>query len=152
MTAGRVEKGGEFLLTGAAGKRIFTPGDFPPDRRQIAWTAEEIVRKEVLPDLDRKQFGRVIGEFGAIREKLADRIIEIFALETVALRAEKGCAAAGARGKDLLGAVVKVALFSGAGRFQAAASRCTAYALRAKRLFAEASREDGRYVFRSHES
>ena len=107
---------------------------------------------------------------------LADMIIEIFALETVALRAEKGYAAAGARGKDLLGAVVKVALFSGAGRFQAAASRCTAYALsgdalaslltlvsrrsvfpvdgllEAKRLLAEASREDGRYVFRSHES
>ena len=55
MTAGRVDRGGEFLLTGAAGKRIFTPGDFPPDRRQIAWTAEEFVRKEILPDLDRME-------------------------------------------------------------------------------------------------
>jgi len=55
MTAGRIDKGVEFLLTGASGKRIFTPGDFPPDRRQIAWTAEEFVRKEVLPDLDRME-------------------------------------------------------------------------------------------------
>jgi hypothetical protein len=104
---------------------------------------------------------------------LADMIIEIFAMETVALRAEKDHAAAAAGGKDLLRAVVKVALFSGAGRFQAAASRCTAYALsgdalaslltlvsrrcvfpadgllEAKRLLALASREDARYVFRS---
>jgi alkylation response protein AidB-like acyl-CoA dehydrogenase len=104
---------------------------------------------------------------------LADMIIEIFAMETVALRAEKDHAAAAAGGKDLLRAVVKVALFSGAGRFQAAAFRCTAYALsgdalaslltlvsrrsvfpadgllEAKRLLALASREDARYVFRS---
>jgi alkylation response protein AidB-like acyl-CoA dehydrogenase len=104
---------------------------------------------------------------------LADMIIEIFAMETVALRAEKDHAAASAGGKALLRAVAKVALFAGAGRFQAAASRCTAYArsgeplasllalvsrrcvfpadglLEAKRLLALASREDGRYVFRS---
>ncbi|MBI5904775.1 MAG: acyl-CoA dehydrogenase family protein [Deltaproteobacteria bacterium] len=54
-TAGRADRGGEFLLTGAAGKRIFTPGDFPPDRRQIAWTAGEFVRKELLPDIDRME-------------------------------------------------------------------------------------------------
>ena len=107
---------------------------------------------------------------------LADMIIGIFAMETVALRAGKDHATAGAREKDLLGGVVKVALFSGAGRFQAAASRCAAYALsgdalasllafvslrsvfpadgllEAKRLLAEASLEDGRYVFRSHGS
>jgi hypothetical protein len=97
-------------------------------------------------------------------------------METVALRAEKEYAAAGAGRKELLRAVVKVALFSGAGRFQAAASRCAAYALSgealasflplvsrrsifpadgllaAKRLLAGASLEDGRYVFRSHGS
>jgi hypothetical protein len=104
---------------------------------------------------------------------LADMIIEIFAMEAVALRAEKDHAAAAAGGKDLLMAVVKAALFSGAGRFQVAASRCTAYALsgdalasllalvsrysvfpadgllEAKRLLARASLEDARYVFRS---
>ncbi len=46
-------KGGEFLLADALGSASFSPEDFSSEQRQIAETAEEFVKKEVMPDLDR---------------------------------------------------------------------------------------------------
>jgi alkylation response protein AidB-like acyl-CoA dehydrogenase len=48
-------RGGDFLLTGAAGKSIFSPEDFSDEQRQFAETTEEFIKKEVLPDLDRME-------------------------------------------------------------------------------------------------
>ena len=45
--------GGEFLLTDTAGMEIFSPEDFTSEQKQIAETAEEFVKKEILPVLDR---------------------------------------------------------------------------------------------------
>ena len=44
-------RGGEFLVTGAEGKRVFAPEDFSVEQRQFAETTEELVKKEILPDL-----------------------------------------------------------------------------------------------------
>jgi len=172
-------EGGEFDLRGKAaeagaraeeGKKGRTTGD-GPFGEELSFV--DRLKQTFLGVLDASWEAR---ESQEVLLALADMIIGIFAMETVVLRAGKDHAVAGAGEKDLLRAVVKVALFSGAGRFQEAASRCSAYALsgdalasrlefvsrrsvfpvdgflEAKRLLAEASLEDGRYVFRSHES
>jgi alkylation response protein AidB-like acyl-CoA dehydrogenase len=172
-------EGGEVDLRGKAAEAGASAGVDEKGRS----TGEGPFGEELLfVDGLKKTFLEVLNASWEARESqevllaLADMIIGIFAMETVVLRAGKDSAAAGARERDLLRAVVTVALFSGAGRFQAAASRCSAYAhsggalvpllalvsrrsvfpaeglLEAKRLLAEASREDGRYVFRFHES
>lgn len=46
-------KGGEFLLSEAAGTAIFAPEDFSSEQRQIAETTEVFVKNEILPNLDR---------------------------------------------------------------------------------------------------
>ena len=46
-------KGGEFLVRDACGLFSFAPENFSSEQRQIAETAEEFVKNEVLPDLDR---------------------------------------------------------------------------------------------------
>ncbi len=48
-------RGGDFLLTGTAGKSSFSPEDFSGEQRQFAETTEEFVKKELLPDLDRME-------------------------------------------------------------------------------------------------
>jgi alkylation response protein AidB-like acyl-CoA dehydrogenase len=45
--------GGDFLLIDSAEMGIFTPEDFTSEQKQIAETAEEFVKKEILPELDR---------------------------------------------------------------------------------------------------
>ena len=49
--ADNLARGGEFLVTGAEGKRVFAPEDFSVEQRQFAETTEELVKKEILPDL-----------------------------------------------------------------------------------------------------
>jgi alkylation response protein AidB-like acyl-CoA dehydrogenase len=125
----------------------------------------------------KKLFLAVLGDVGQAREPqevllaLADMIIGIFALESVVLRADKVFAAASGKKKELLKAVVRSAAFERAGRFQLAASRCGAYAVKGdrlkvlqkaiprlcaypaegllveKQLLAEAAKESGKYVF-----
>ncbi len=48
-SAGRAAPGGAFLLEEAAPENIVTPEDFSEEQLQIARTAEEFVRNEVLP-------------------------------------------------------------------------------------------------------
>ena len=52
---GSMTKGGDFLLTDAAGKCTFSPEDFSDEQRQFAETTEEFVKKELLPDLDQME-------------------------------------------------------------------------------------------------
>ena len=102
---------------------------------------------------------------------LADMAINIFALESVVLRAAQVFTAASDNKKELLQAVVKVAAFEMAARFQLAASRCNAYAvkgllvnplrkaishysyypgeglLEAKQLLANTAKVSGKYIF-----
>lgn len=59
-------RGGEFLVTGAAGRGIFTPERFSDEQRQFAETTEEFVKKEILPDLDRIESQ----DFALVLEKL----------------------------------------------------------------------------------
>jgi alkylation response protein AidB-like acyl-CoA dehydrogenase len=122
-------------------------------------------------------FLAVLGEAGQAREPqevllaLADMIIGIFAMESVVLRADKVFATASDKKKKLLKAVVRSAAFEGGGRFQLAAFRCSAYAVKGdrlkglqeaiprlcaypaeglleeKQLLAEAAQESGKYVF-----
>jgi alkylation response protein AidB-like acyl-CoA dehydrogenase len=175
----RRAEGAEFDLRGKAAEAGVRAGEEQEERTEGGGVfGEELLFVDRL----KRTFLAVLDASWEARESqevllaMADMIIGIFAMETVALRAEKDSAAAGAGEKELLRAVVTVALFSGAGRFQEAASRCAAYALSgdalasrlefisrrsvfpadgllaAKRLLADAAREDGRYVFRSHES
>lgn len=58
-------RGGDFLLTGTAGKHFFSPEDFSDEQRQFAETTDEFIKKEVLPDLDRMEqqdFGLVVAK------------------------------------------------------------------------------------------
>ncbi len=48
-------KGGEFLLTEAVGKCLFTPEDFSLEQRQIADTTEAFVNNEIFPDLEKME-------------------------------------------------------------------------------------------------
>ncbi|MCM2359650.1 MAG: acyl-CoA dehydrogenase family protein [Geobacteraceae bacterium] len=64
--ADTLARGGDFLLTDAAGKRIFSPEDFSAEQRQFAETTEELVKREILPDLDRIE-GQ---DFALVLEKL----------------------------------------------------------------------------------
>jgi alkylation response protein AidB-like acyl-CoA dehydrogenase len=125
----------------------------------------------------KKLFFAVLGAAGQARESqevllaLADMIIGIFALESVVLRADKVFATASDKRKELLEAVVRSSAFTEGGRFQLAASRCCAYAVKGdrltalqkaisglcaypgeglleeKQLLAEAAKESGKYVF-----
>ena len=52
---GSMTKGGDLLLTDAAGKCTFSPEDFSDEQRQFAETTEEFVKKELLPDLDQME-------------------------------------------------------------------------------------------------
>ena len=61
-------KGGDFLFTGALGKRTFSPENFSVEQRHFAETTEDFVKKEVLPDLDRIE-GQ---DFGLVVAKLRD--------------------------------------------------------------------------------
>ncbi|GLI39366.1 acyl-CoA dehydrogenase family protein [Geobacter hydrogenophilus] len=65
---------------------------------------------------------------------VADMIIAIFALESAVLRADKTIAAASMSKQDLLRAVVTVLVFELSNRFQSAATRCCAYALKGEEL------------------
>src|SRR3984893_8494382 len=44
-----LNRGGAFLLTNCAPQDVFTPADLTDDQRLIGQTAEEFVRKEVVP-------------------------------------------------------------------------------------------------------
>ena len=50
--AGRIFKGGEYLVTEVMKDEVFTPEDFTDEQKQIAETTEKFVLKEVLPDID----------------------------------------------------------------------------------------------------
>ncbi|MEI6205833.1 MAG: acyl-CoA dehydrogenase family protein [Desulfuromonadales bacterium] len=52
---GNLARGGDFLVTGAAGKSVFSPEDFSDEQRQFAATTEEFVNKELTPDLGRME-------------------------------------------------------------------------------------------------
>ena len=66
--ADTLAKGGEFLFTGARGKRIFSPEDFSVEQRHFAETTEDFVKKEVLPDLARIE----ARDFRLVVEKLRE--------------------------------------------------------------------------------
>jgi len=102
---------------------------------------------------------------------LADMVMEIFALQSALLRAKKIFPSVSEKRQQLLRAMVKVTTFERCARFQAAACRCSAYALGgaklqsmqqdisrlssysgegllgAKQLLADAAKESGRYSF-----
>ena len=125
----------------------------------------------------KKLFLQLLGVLGERRSEqefllaLGDMAIAIFALEGSVLRADKVLAGASAKRQGLLQAVVRVATFDAAARFQLAANRCAAYAvqgaelaalqksiaglgsypvaglLEAKQQLADAAAESGRYLF-----
>ncbi|MBI2355055.1 MAG: acyl-CoA dehydrogenase family protein [Deltaproteobacteria bacterium] len=64
--ADHLARGGDFLLTDAAGRVVFSPEDFSAEQRQFAETTEELVKKEILPDLDRIESQ----DFALVVEKL----------------------------------------------------------------------------------
>ncbi|WP_242335110.1 MULTISPECIES: acyl-CoA dehydrogenase family protein [Anaeromyxobacter] len=51
--AARLFKGAEYLITEATKDDVFTPEDFTEEQRQIAHTADQFVRDDVTPVLDR---------------------------------------------------------------------------------------------------
>lgn len=65
---------------------------------------------------------------------LADAAMEIFALESVVLRAGKAAAASGGSRAETMGAAVKVCAWRGAAAVRQAAARAAAYAEEGKRL------------------
>lgn len=119
----------------------------------------------------------VLGSAAYLRESqevmlgLADMVMEIFALQSALLRAKKIFPSVSEKRQQLLRAMVKVTTFERCARFQAAACRCSAYALGgaklqsmqqdisrlssysgegllgAKQLLADAAKESGRYSF-----
>ena len=125
----------------------------------------------------KETFLLLLGALGARRSEqelslaLGDMAITIFALESSVLRADKGFAKASSRKRLLLQAVIRVAAFEAAGRFQLAANRCAAYGveeselvalqesfarlgaypgvglLEAKQKLADAASESGHYLF-----
>lgn len=79
-------------------------------------------------------FGGILGAVGPGRSSqeimlaLADMVLQIFALESALLRAEKMVAAASDRKQEMLRALVKLVAFAGSEQFHHAASRCCGYA------------------------
>ena len=153
----------QVALTAGSGE-VGAKGTFGPEFGLVANLKKLFLA--VLGDV-----GQAAGEPQEVLLALADMIIAIFALESVVLRADKVFAVASDKKKELLKAVVRSAAFEGGGRFQLAASRCGAYAVKGarlmalqeaiprlcaypaeglleeKQLLAEAAQESGKYVF-----
>lgn len=61
--AGRIFKGGEYLVTEVMKDEVFTPEDFADDQKQIAETTEQFVLKEVKPcieEIDKQNFDLIV--------------------------------------------------------------------------------------------
>ncbi|OGR16270.1 MAG: acyl-CoA dehydrogenase [Desulfobacterales bacterium GWB2_56_26] len=95
---------------------------------------------------------------------LADMAIEVFALESAMLRAEKACGQVTENKQRLYRAVVSLCSFRAKQQFSAAAEKCAAFLgphsesilsltyeardfLAAKRLIADATSQEGKYIF-----
>src|SRR5512139_1461506 len=48
-----VPKGGEFLISAASGKDVFTPEDFTDEQKQLGETTRQFVVNEVLPNVEK---------------------------------------------------------------------------------------------------
>jgi alkylation response protein AidB-like acyl-CoA dehydrogenase len=90
----------------------------------------------------KKLFLLLLGALGENRSEqeillaLGDMIISVFALESSLMRAAKISSGVSERQKKILQAVVKVAAFTSADRFQSAAMRCAAYGVQGAALVA----------------
>ncbi len=90
----------------------------------------------------KKLFLLLLGALGENRSEqeillaLGDMIISVFALESSLMRAAKISSGVSERQKKILQAVVKVAAFTSADRFQSAAMRCAAYGVQGADLVA----------------
>ncbi len=51
--AGAIPKGGEYLISEASAKDVFTPEDFTDEQRQLGETVRQFMAAEVLPNVDR---------------------------------------------------------------------------------------------------
>ncbi len=114
-----------------------------------------------------KRFGAGLAAEQEILLALADAAIQIFALESTVLRAEKACAAATEKKRELYRAVVTLCSFTARRQVINAAERCAAFLedetsltamagvtsyrakglLAAKRLLAEATSQAEKYIF-----
>jgi len=120
----------------------------------------------VLSKVAKRRFGEETGKEQEILLALADMALQIFALESAVLRAEKACQTASATKAEQYQAVTRLCVFSGRQRFIAAAERCAMFLenqglfpliartslvmdnlLAAKRLLAEATLQAEKYIF-----
>ena len=139
-------------------------GDFAGEKRLIR------AMKETFPALSGhiiKRFGAEVGAEQEVLLALADAAIQIFALESTVLRAEKASAAATAKKRELYRAVVTLCSFAARRQFIDAAEKCASFLgddmplaamagvssyragglLAAKRLIAEATSQAEKYVY-----
>lgn len=139
-------------------------GDFAAEKRLIR------AMKETFPELTAhaiKRFGAEVAAEQEILLALADAAIQVFALESSVLRAEKASAAATEKKRELYRAVVTLCSFAARRQFIDAAERCASFLgddpslaamagvssyragglLAAKRLLAEATSQAEKYIF-----
>jgi alkylation response protein AidB-like acyl-CoA dehydrogenase len=154
------------LRKGLNGKTLGPPpkGDFSAEQ-QLLHGMKRIYF--ALSDHAIKKFGPGIAKEQEILLTLADAAIQIFAMESALLRAEKACVTVIGQKKEMYQAVVTLCTFNGRQRFVDAAEKSalflesqpllesikaeTAYTpkglLAAKRLIAEATSQTERYIF-----
>jgi alkylation response protein AidB-like acyl-CoA dehydrogenase len=142
-------------------------GTFSPEKILLKGLKSIYLR---LSSLAAKKFGANVAQEQEILLALADVAIQVFALESALLRAEKAHATAGETKKKLLEAVVKVFAFSSRSNLVSAAERCAVFLedngampllieieeivrydvgglLAAKRILADATSEAEKYIF-----
>jgi hypothetical protein len=108
-SAERSTKGGEFLIERTPVDGSFTPEDFSEEQRPLAETTERFLVREVPA-------------------------IEIFAMESAVLRAEKAATASAMIRAEAMAATVKVCACQGAAAMSQAAARAAAYIEEGKQL------------------
>ncbi len=159
-----------FMRKGVAGKSLdpafesVTTGHFAPEKQLL----QEMKRCSLaLTDHTVKMFGAKAATEQEILLTLADTVIQIFAMESALLRAEKAFDTATEQKQDLYQAVVRICTFRAKQQFADAAEKCAAFLgsdhlfesirigtnfktkglLAAKRLIADATSRSERYIF-----
>lgn len=81
MMAGKIRKGGDFLIAETACQDVFTPEDFSDEQRAFAETTEKFVTDEILPhleEIENQEFSYVVdgmrkcGELGLLMMDAAE--------------------------------------------------------------------------------
>jgi alkylation response protein AidB-like acyl-CoA dehydrogenase len=141
-----------------------TPGSFETERQLLQGMKQIYL---TLSDLTVKKFGPEAAHEQEILLTLADMVIQIFALESALLRAEKSSIAATGTRQELYQAVATICTYGAKQQFVNAAEKCVAFIdqnallksienktmykanslLAAKRFIADATSQSEKYIF-----